>query len=254
MLRRPAPPKRAPRTPKLSLSPFTSTRYQISRVQNQINSHCSPVRRNNLLSLWFSSCRGWWTEHWFCCRMQIQQLWIPTHQNWFSWKVRTPNESAGFVSDWTGFDVSDCVILSLLNRSLPADESPDWREATGDWQVRLSENLWKSTILFHLPFDGGDLLWLDRAGFLLVFRLHCRKYSELSELNVKVREAVELHNKLVNEAPFYATYNKMQAQYAPPAVGMQVRSHLHSWLVVKNAPNQAPRRTLSKRLDDVTGF
>lgn len=62
----------------------------------------------------------------------------------------------------------------------------------------------------------------------MVFRLHCRKYSELSELNVKVREAVELHNKLVNEAPFYATYNKMQAQYAPPAVGMQVRSHLHS--------------------------
>lgn len=41
---------------------------------------------------------------------------------------------------------------------------------------------------------------------------------------MKVREAVELHNKLINEAPFYAAYHKMQTQYGPPgsAVAMQV--------------------------------
>uniref|UniRef100_A0A671QWP5 Signal transducing adapter molecule 2-like n=1 Tax=Sinocyclocheilus anshuiensis TaxID=1608454 RepID=A0A671QWP5_9TELE len=151
------------------------------------------------------------------------------------------------------------------------DSDPNWWKGENHRGVGLFPSNFVTTKLNDEPDPGNTLYNLDFCAGILHFCIQIahadllnsfsynacekmnpmideklqeidRKHSELSELNVKVLEALELYNQLMNEAPLYNAYSKMQTlqgTYPGAPTLLTITSLISTYAVsAKSCPHQ----------------
>ncbi|XP_028846855.1 signal transducing adapter molecule 2 [Denticeps clupeoides] len=120
--------------------------------------------------------------------------------------------------------------LQLLQNTDPADGNPDCPEL-----LQLEGSCEQMN-----PLIDEKLKEIDR------------KHSEMSELNVKVLEALELYNQLMNEAPLLSSYSKLHTHYPAPPPGVSMQGFPGSYMPL--TVNQGPYATGSDQVGPLSSL